>query len=129
MTLPASPNAISFANINTETAKGTGYSSSISWVKSITKAANQSNALGGYRGLAYYKKTNAGNCNNGNCNCTGNCGDIQCVNCYASQCVNCVNCDAGNYIQANCNCACTYNCNSNAASYNCNCDCACACGG
>ena len=131
MTLPVSPNPIAYSNVNTETGQASNYSSSMSWIKSKAKTGFINNDLGAYRGLAFYAKNNAGNCNNANCTqgTLANCGNIQCVNCYNTT-INCVNCDgATSYLQSNCNCACTYNCTSNTVSYNCDCACACDCTG
>ena len=125
MTTPAS-GQISLLNVNQEIGNGTNQIS-LDWVRGNTKDGQ--NSLGGIYSRAWYQKNNAGNCNNGHCNCGGNCGNIQCGQCYASQCINCVNCDGRAWLQPNCNCACTYNCNPNLWSYNCNCACACDCGG
>jgi len=124
MTTPAS-GVISFFNVNAEIGNGTN-PIDMNWVRTNTKDAQTS--LGGLYSRAWYQKNNAGNCNNGHCNCTGNCGEFNCIQCYGFQCINCVNCDARAWLQPNCNCACTYNCNPAVASYNCNCACACDCG-
>jgi hypothetical protein len=126
MPLPSS-GTISFANVRTET--GDTGDTSMSWIKDNTKAGQTSNSLSGYYGKAWYQKTNAGNCNNGNCTSNCNCGNIQCTNCYIAGNVNCVNCDARAWLQNNCNCACTYNCSVGPVSYNCDCACACDCFG
>jgi len=111
------------ASINT-------YSGALSWIINNTKPAYRDNVnnLAGVLGYAYFQKTNAGNCNNGNCtNNAQNCGNIQCTNCQITASVNCVNCDSQEWLQPNCNCACTYNCVQSGVSYNCACACACAC--
>lgn len=130
MTLPVSPNSIGISNVNTEVGRAAANANSnLSDLNTFLKSGvrpSQPN-LGSFYGMAYYTKTNDGNCtNNGaNCeaNCNCNCGNVQCKNCANCATVNCVNCDGQNWLQANCNCACTYNCNSNANcySYNCNC--------
>jgi hypothetical protein len=129
MTLPAS-GPISLRDINIETGQSATYSSSLSWVKSVTKPeyreAVQSSISNVY-GYAYYQKSNSGNCSNGNCTANCNCGNIQCTNCQIVSTVNCVNCDNQSFLQPNCNCACTYNCLAAEISYNCACACACAC--
>lgn len=126
MTLPAS-GAISFSQFNTEMGQASTYSSSMSWIYSNTKTGQQSYAVNNYYSKAWYQRNMDGNCNNGNCpyyaNCPGNCGTIQCIDCYPSQCVNCANCDTRAWLQNNCNCACTYNCIKNSPPYNCNCNC------
>lgn len=129
MTLPAT-GPISLQDINTETGNSSTYSSSLSWVQSITKPTlreSTASSIGNVRGYAYYQKSNEGNCSNGNCTANCNCGNIQCTNCTIVASVNCVNCDASTYLQPNCNCACTYNCLTAEISYNCACACACAC--
>ena len=108
MPLPSS-GTISFQNFNTEMGQSSTYSSSMSWINSNAKVAD--NSVSGHYGKAWYQKNNAGNCNNGNCsNCCANCncGAIA-FNCYVSGNVNCVNCDSRAWLQTNCNCACTYN--------------------
>ncbi len=128
MTLPTGQ--ISMSQINVELGQSASYSSTLSWVNSLVKPAQrpaQPN-LNTYRGMAYYKRNQDGNCNNSsvnNCNC--NCGNINCTNCLNCTNINCANCDAQNWLQTNCNCACTYNCTSSSTSYNCDCDCDCAC--
>lgn len=128
MTLPTS-GSISLQDINIETGNSPTYSSSLNWIKSITKAAYQqtSPSLNNYYGFAYYQKSNEGNCANGNCTANCNCGNIQCTNCTIVGTVNCVNCDSQSLLQPNCNCACTYNCVTAEISFNCACACACAC--
>jgi hypothetical protein len=129
MTLP-STGPISLQDINIETDNSSTYSSSLSWVKSVTKPTlreSTSSSIGNVRGYAYYQKSNEGNCSNGNCTANCNCGNIQCTNCTIVASVNCVNCDSSNFLQPNCNCACTYNCLTAEISYNCACACACAC--
>lgn len=127
MTLPAS-GTISMSQFSVEMGQASWYAASMSWINSNAKVA--SNSMSGHYGKAWYKKTNAGNCNNSyngvvyNCNCGAlNCW--QCINCIA---INCVNCDARNWLQANCNCACTYNCSLTTYSSDCNCNCDCQCG-
>ena len=128
MTLPSS-GAIAVSNVNTELGLSSSYSSSLSFLNGYVKAAQRPATpnMAGFYGLTYYKKTNAGNCANGNCNCNCNCGNINCVNCVNCSSVNCVNCDAQSWLQTNCNCACTYNCTTSQC-WTTNCDCACACG-
>lgn len=123
MTLPSSPNSISVSQINTEIGSATTTSRTLQYLNGLIKPAQRpaSPNMDAFRGKAWYRKTNAGNCNNGNCNCEYNCGIYNCLQCFPSQCVNCVNCDAQNFLQTNCNCACTYNCNANLASYDCDC--------
>ena len=122
---------ISFGDINTRVGQASNYSSSMSWIKSITKPGQESNSLGDYNNKYWYKRDVDGNCNNENC-ATGpaDSGNKNCVNCYTSELTATQytkNCDTTNYLQTNCNCACTYNCNSNQYSTNCDCDCNCAC--
>ena len=125
MTLPVDPNPISISQINTEIGRSPAFSTSLSFLQSITKGnPSDFNSL---RGLTYYQKTNAGNCNNGNCTFNCNCGNIQCTNCVYGGTVNCVNCDGQAFLQTNCNCACTYNCQTALVSYNCDCVCVCDC--
>lgn len=128
MALPGS-GAISFSQFNTTMGQASTYSSSMAWISDNTKPAQRSYTISNYYGKEWFQKNNDANCNNGNCNCAGNCGNIQCTNCYSVQCINCANCDTRVWLQNNCNCACTYNCNAGAVSYNCNCACDCQCGG
>ena len=124
MTLPAS-GSLSFSQINVEVGQSASYGSSMSWIASITKAAQRTYDLNNYHSKAYYQRNVDGNCNNGNTNCNCNCGDLNCNNCINCTNINCANCDAQNWLQTNCNCACTYNCNSSTVSFNCDCDCVC----
>lgn len=118
---------ISFNDINNRVGVGGSYSSSMSWIKSITKPSQVSNSLADYTNKYYYQKNNDGNCGDGNC-ATGpaQSGNKNCADCYVTA-INCVNCDAQPYLQENCNCACTYNCNKYQYSINCDCACNCAC--
>ncbi len=127
MTLPTGQ--IAYSDVNVETGAPWNRSIGMNWIYDNTRPGQQAHNLNNVRGKAWFQRNVDGNCNNGNCNCAGNCGNIQCTNCYPYQCINCANCDGRAYIQNNCNCACTYNCNAGAVSYNCNCacDCACAC--
>lgn len=130
MTLPAS-GTISMATFNVELAQVATYSGSMSWVKSLTKAAQVSNSFNGYYSKAYYQRNMDGNCNNANCTATNcNCtGGIQCVNC-SKLTINCANCDTQKWLQNNCNCNPTYNCTlSTNVLYDCNCNCDCGGGG
>lgn len=128
MTLPAS-GLISIANINTEIGRPSTQLLDLNYANSLIKAAQRPATpnLNSFHNKAWYRKTNAGNCNNGNCNCNCNCGDGgNCVNCQNCNAVNCVNCDSQNWLQTNCNCACTYNCSSYQCwTINCLCDCDC----
>lgn len=122
---------ISFQDINTRVGQASNYSSSMSWIKSITKAGQESNSLGDYNNKYWYKRDVDGNCNNGNCT-TGpaSTGNKNCVDCYLTNLTSTqytINCDTKNYLQTNCNCACTYNCNKNQYATNCDCDCNCDC--
>jgi hypothetical protein len=130
MTLPTS-GTITMQNFNTELGLASTAQNSMSFIYSVTTPQNSTAYnFAHYYGFAYFKNTTQGNCNNANCACGSNCGDINCGQCVASQCVNCANCQATNFLQANCNCACTYNCNAVYYTVNCaNCACACACGG
>lgn len=125
MTLPSS-GQISTADVSAET--GQSYSTDLNFLNSLIVPGQRPGSpnMDSFHGKAWFQNNTQGNCNNGNCNCSGNCGNIQCQQCYASQCVNCANCDGQNWLQANCNCACTYNCNANQTSYNCNCACNCS---
>lgn len=125
MTLPAS-GAIAMSNFNVELGQASTYSGSMSWVKSLTKAAQVSNSFNGYYSKAYYQRNADGNCNNGNCASAGGNCTFQCTNCTLAT-VNCANCDAQKWLQNNCNCACTYNCTQVAnVLYDCNCNCQCS---
>lgn len=123
--------SISLEDINRETQNAPNFSSSLGFVKNITKPVNRQpgtvSSISNVYGFAYFQNTNEGNCNNGNCTANCNCGNIQCVNCVITGAVNCANCDVQQWLQPNCNCACTYNCTTSAVSYNCACACACAC--
>ena len=125
MTLPAS-GTITLSQVSTEVGYAANTQMSLSWVSSNSKDALK--AMNGLYGRGWYQKTNAGNCNNGNCTANCNCGNIQCRNCVITGGVNCVNCDSRAWLQANCNCACTYNCTYGAVTYNCDCNCYCDCG-
>jgi len=147
MTLPKGK--IAYSNVNTETGANPRRSIGMNWIHDNTKTGQRANNLANVRGKTWYRKTNEGNCNNGNCNCKKNDkasaylaflggglfgGPRQCYNCSASQCVNCANCDSRAWLQNNCNCACTYNCKAIGIKHNCNCACNCArsncnCGG
>jgi hypothetical protein len=150
MTLPLGK--IAYSDVNTETGAPATRSIGMNWIHDNTKANQRANNLANVRGKTWYKKTNEGNCNNGNCNCKkddrggafaalmlggmfGNCKASQCYNCTAAQCVNCANCDNRPWLQTNCNCACTYNCkavgiiNNCDCNCDCNCNCNCDCGG
>ena len=120
--------SISFNDINTRTGQAGNYSSSMTWIKSITRPGQESNSLGDYTDKYYFKRNIDGNCNNGNC-ATGpaSSGNKNCVDCYTTALPNCANCDTVNYLQNNCNCACTYNCNKQQYSTNCDCNCNCDC--
>ena len=134
MTIPASPNALGFSDINTELGRAAATADTKidflnGYIKPVLRPGG--GTVGGtanasaFRGLKYYQQRTAGNCNNAaatNCNC--NCGNIQCyvtANCSA---VNCANCDAQAWLQTgDCSTAPTYNCTSdqNCFSYDCNC--------
>ena len=121
MALPAS-GAISLNDLKTLTGQ-----SALSWVQSNTKdGISDMNTM---HGRNYYQRNVDGNCNNGNCAAPGGNCDFQCVNCTLTG-INCANCDAQNWLQADCNCNCSYNCNQNTnVFYNCNCNCPSDCGG
>ena len=121
MALPAS-GQISLNDLKTLTGQ-----SALSWVQANTKdAVHDMNSI---YGRNYYKRNMDGNCNNGNCAAPGGNCDFQCVNCTLTG-INCTNCDAQNWLQADCNCNCSYNCNQNTnVYYNCNCNCPTDCGG
>lgn len=139
MTLPSSPNRITYTDVNAEIGNS-GHSLSMTWIRANSKTAVGGSAgtihtINGVHGLAYYNNSNGGlgACNNSNCsnpNCGG--GNIQCANCSDSA-INCAVADTQSWLQPNCNCDCTYNCDQVAdQSYNCNCNCdclvcACAC--
>lgn len=121
MTLPAS-GQISLSNVNVEAARGPTVTIDMAWISGNTKDAAKS--LSALYSRAWYQRNVDGNCNNGNCNCACNCGDLNCANCFVVNCVNCANCDARPWLQSNCNCACTYNClQSQCYTLNCNCAC------
>lgn len=123
MTLPAS-GTITFNNFNTEAGRGSGAAIDMAFIYNNTKSGQQSYTISNYYSKAWYQKTNAGNCSNGNCNCNCDCGNINCINCQVCNTVNCVNCDNRSWFQNNCNCACTYNCSTTGSwTTNCNCDC------
>lgn len=126
MTLPAAPQKISMANVNTEVGVPATTIISMAWVKSKTKDA--ANSISQLHSRAYFASDMLGNCDNGNCTASGaNCGNVNCVNCLLSA-INCANCDGTTkYLQANCNCTPTYNCDQTTRSYNCNCNCTCDC--
>ena len=118
----------SFGDINATMGRGYSWQVDMGFFRSNTKDGVHD--MNSYRNREWYQNNTAGaNCYNGHCNCWGNCGNIQCYQCWASQCVNCGNCDGRPWLQYNCNCACQYQCIPNLASYNCNCNCACDCGG
>jgi hypothetical protein len=137
MTLPAS-GAISISAVNIEIGQVSTFSTDMAWIKANAKttingAVNVISDFNSLHDKAWYANNTAGACNNGNCTTgSGNCGNINCANCFNTSLTNCVNCDgATSFLQPNCNCACTYNCTSNQVSINCNCACpifcACAC--
>jgi len=112
--------------VSTEIGQATNYSTSLNFLNNLIVAAQRPSApaLSSFYSKAYFQNTTQGNCDNGNCACNCNCGDLCCTNCtpYNS---NCANCDTQNWLQTNCNCACTYNCNVYTnISYNCS-DCCC----
>jgi hypothetical protein len=130
MTLPTGQ--ITSGNVNTECGYAYGTGHGFSWIQSVTHPSYRTSYvnMNKIRGWAYYQKSNAGNCNNGNCGVNCNCAcdycQTNCVNCYA---INCANCDGQRWIQPNCNCACTYVCGYYGVNYNCACCCNCNCGG
>lgn len=129
MTLPAS-GPISVSQINTEIGLSSTYSSSLNFLNGYVLPAIRPTSpnMANFYNRAYYKKTNSGNCSNGNCNCNCNCGNTNCINCQVCTTINCVNCDSQAWLQNNCNCACTYNCNTTGTwTTNCACDCVCDC--
>ena len=127
MTTPAS-GQIAVSDVNVEIGQAATYSSDLNFLNNLIVAGQRPSSpnMDAFHNKAYFQTNTQRNCNNGNCNCSGNCGNIQCQQCYSSQCVNCTNCDGQQWLQSNCNCACTYNCNANQTSYNCNCACNCS---
>lgn len=123
MVTPAS-GAISLWNINAEIGNGSN-AISLNWLRSNTKDGIKD--LNSSRSRAWYQKTNAGNCNNGNCATNCNCGFGQCVcavpnncgveaDCIGGNCYgNCAACGFGTAVCNNCNC------NNCTACYNINC--------
>ncbi|MEI8137637.1 MAG: hypothetical protein WCH21_09970, partial [Bacteroidota bacterium] len=97
---------ISMGNINTEMGRSATASTSLSFIKTNTLAALQqaSPNLNQYHSYAWFKRTNAENCNMANCTNDCNCGYYECVNCTNCYYGNCGNCDATQYLQTNCNC-------------------------
>jgi hypothetical protein len=130
MTIKSTGTPLAFTEINTEIGRGAGaVNTSLSFLNGYVIPASRPGQpnVGGFYGLQYYQKNNAGNCNNAsaaNCNC--NCGNKNCnktANCTA---INCANCDTQKWLQTgNCNVGANpiYNCTSNANcfSFNCNC--------
>lgn len=77
MALPSS-GTISAADFNTVLGRAAGTSISLSFIKSKTKAGQESNSFSGYYGKEYYAKTNTSPADaqmwlQNNCNCAANC--------------------------------------------------------
>ena len=119
---------IAVSDVNVEIGQPANFSSNLRFLNDLIKPNQRPEppAMDNFYGKTYYTQVVGLNCDNGNCNCRGNCGNIQCTNCYNIQCVNCSQSDSQNWLQANCNCACTYNCTAGEVSYNCNCACNCS---
>jgi hypothetical protein len=125
MTTPVS-GQISVEDVAYEVVKSYSlYSAELGWLNTNLKNPVATPNMNEFHNKAYYARTQDGNCNNqfiSNCNC--NCGNVNCTACYNCEAINCANCDAREYLQANCPVATpTYNCtpNLNCFSYNCNC--------
>lgn len=134
MTLPAS-GTISMASVNAE--MGRSGSTSLSFINDNVKAAYRNRySLSSLYSYAWFQKNNAQNCSNGNCgNCSMNCGDLQCRDCYNCYSFDCLNCDSRAWLQPNCNCMSNcigasgqpFQCNAcGQVTYNCNCNCDCS---
>jgi hypothetical protein len=126
---------ISLGDIEQLVTGSRGYSPSFSvdllWVQNNTKDGVHD--LGGVYGRNYYQRNVDGNCNSNPIPTPApNSGNKQCTNCsnVALTTLNggVPNCDAKNWLQADCNCNCTYNCTQAAdQTYNCDCNCNCNC--
>lgn len=132
MTTPSG--TIAVTDVNAEIGRTTTATTDLNFLNGYIKPdiRPESPNLGSDRGLKYYQKNNAGNCNNSNVsNCNCNCGNINCTagaNCTA---INCWNCDSQKWLQTgDCNVDVNpvYNCisNQNCYSRNCNCNCNCS---
>lgn len=109
MTLPTGSIAIS--DINAELGLSPSYSSSLSFLTGYMKNPPASPNIGAFKGLAYFRSNNLGNCNNGNCTASGS-GNGNCYNPNSpngncsnaggpnGNCAN--NCNCGNIADANC---------------------------
>ncbi len=121
---------IAFSNVSTEIGQAPTYTTSLSFLNSQVKPSVRPAIpnMSIFYGMSYFQNTTEGNCANGNCPDlgAGNCGNIQCQNCYITGPVDCVNCDPQPFLQVGANCACTYNCATGEVGYNCNCACNCS---
>jgi hypothetical protein len=108
MTLQAS-GAFPISAINSEFGRAATTGIDMGWINSLVKPAQrpaQPN-MAAYFGMAYYARTNDGNCTV-NCAVDCDCGGSDTIdsgsNCIYAGPINCVNCDAQAWLQYNCNC-------------------------
>ena len=116
MATPAT-GAISMNDLNTAIGAASGTSRDLNWLKTNTKDAIAD--LNSAHARSWYKKTNSGNCNNGNCTTNCNCGFGQCI-CFIPASQNpppWSNCNGGN-----CHGNCTCTCGGDRQCLNCNCN-------